>query len=263
MDLRDNIKIHNKIAKKYEKVHVEIYNDIEQSRLASSLKDAKSCIDFDGTIKALDLGCGAGNLTKHLLDLKCEVLAADTSQGFLDLVKNTFAGKTIDTFLLNGEDLNGIKSNSINFVTTYSVLHHIPDYLRAVEEMVRVCAPGGIIYIDHEHSPDYWESDENYSIFLSKATKINIRKYFSLTNYTSKLIRLFINPKYANEGDIHVWKDDHINWQDIDEILEKNGASMVHKSDFLAFSKNYHEDIYEEYKHKCSDMRVAFYKKSP
>ena len=186
MDLIDNIKIHNKIAQKYEKVHVEIYNDIEQSRLASSLKEAKSYIDYDGAIKALDLGCGAGNLTKHLIDLQCEVIAADTSQGFLDLVEDKFKGNTIDTFLLNGEDLHEIKSDSINFVTTYSVLHHIPDYLHAVEEMVRVCAPGGIIYIDHEHSPNYWESDENYRIFLSKASKINLRKYFSLINYTSK-----------------------------------------------------------------------------
>ena len=30
---------------------------------------------------------------------------------------------------------------------------HIPDYLGAIREMIRILRPGGFIYIDHESSP--------------------------------------------------------------------------------------------------------------
>jgi ubiquinone/menaquinone biosynthesis C-methylase UbiE len=262
MNLRDNIKIHNKIAKKYERVHVEIYNDIEQLRLVTSLKNSLSNLQLNRKVKALDLGCGAGNITKHLLDLNCAVVSADTSQGFLDLVKEKFSGRDINTFLLNGINLDGIKSGSIDFVATYSVLHHIPDYMNAVEEMIRVCAPGGIIYIDHEHAPCFWKENQDYKAFLKKALKFNFRKYFDLANYTSKLIRILFNPRFANEGDIHVWSDDHIEWDKIDEMMLSKGLQLLYKDDFLSYSANYHKDVYEEYKSKCSDMRVSCYKKS-
>ena len=44
MDIEKNIKLHNKIAKKYESTHTEIYNDIEQSRLVNDLKKSLSFI---------------------------------------------------------------------------------------------------------------------------------------------------------------------------------------------------------------------------
>ena len=43
-------------------------------------------------------------------------------------------------------------------------------------------------------------------------------KFFQLTNYIGKFKRIF-NPRYANEGDIHVWEDDHIEWDKIDSMM--------------------------------------------
>ena len=48
-----------------------------------------------------------------------------------------------------------------------------------------------------------------YKEFKSKALRIDWRKYFVFLNYVGKIRRWF-NPKYSNEGDIHVWKDDRI-----------------------------------------------------
>ena len=60
---------------------------------------------------------------------------------------------------------------SYDMVATYSVLHHVPDYLRIVEEMARVLKPGGILYLDHEASDSYWEGDKVYDEFLMLAPK--------------------------------------------------------------------------------------------
>ena len=76
------------------------------------------------------------------------------------------------TFELNGENLDGIKDNSLDLIATYSVLHHIPDYIKTIHEMIRVCAPGGIIYIDHEQNNEYWIANEEYKEFQKKVNKV-------------------------------------------------------------------------------------------
>jgi len=60
-DLDWNVRTHNKIAKKYERIHGEIYNTHEQSRLRNELKKALSSIETGSESKlVLDFGCGAG-----------------------------------------------------------------------------------------------------------------------------------------------------------------------------------------------------------
>jgi 2-polyprenyl-3-methyl-5-hydroxy-6-metoxy-1,4-benzoquinol methylase len=87
--LQHNISVHDKIARKYEQIHGEIYNEVEQTRLSNSIKNALSYIKTKGAIKrVIDFGCGAGNLTKHLSSQGCDVVACDVSQGFLDLVSS-------------------------------------------------------------------------------------------------------------------------------------------------------------------------------
>ena len=260
MDIEKNIKLHNKIARKYETTHTEIYNDIEQSRLLSDLQKTITFIKKD-KITALDLGCGAGNLTNHLLDIGCKVIAADVSRGFLNLVEDTFAVRDISTFELNGENLDGIKDSSIDLIATYSVLHHIPDYIKTIHEMIRVCAPGGIIYIDHEQNNEYWDANEEYKEFQLKVNKVNFRKFFVFSNYIGKFKRLF-NPRYANEGDIHVWPDDHIDWDIIDSIMKQNSFQKVLQNDFLLYNSNYKDEVFNDFKDKVTDMRVTAYQNS-
>ncbi|MDA9866932.1 class I SAM-dependent methyltransferase [Gammaproteobacteria bacterium] len=260
MDIEKNIELHNKIAKKYEANHTEIYNHIEQSRLVKDLNTSLSFLKKNKII-ALDLGCGAGNLSKHLLDMRCNVIAADVSEGFLDLVKDKFSGKNISTFKLNGKDLNGIEDSSIDFIATYSVLHHIPDYVKTINEMIRVCSSGGIIYIDHEQNNEYWLDNKQHQEFQRGVNKINFRKFFALSNYIGKFKRLF-NPRYANEGDIHVWPDDHIEWDIIDMVMKKNGFSKVLQNDFLLYNSNYKNEVFNKYKDKLTDMRATAYQKN-
>lgn len=84
-EVQRNIAIHNRVAKKYERIHGEIFNDVEQARLRSLLERAVGEVRSGREpLRALDMGCGSGNLTGHLLALGLEVTAADVAQGFLD-----------------------------------------------------------------------------------------------------------------------------------------------------------------------------------
>ena len=137
--IKSNTRAHDLIAKKYESLHIEIYNDIEQKRLYQELSTAVSKIKTDSETKiVIDFGCGAGNLTKNLTEMGVDVLACDVSQGFLDLIDSKTYQTNVTTVKLNGENLSNIPDKSVDMLATYSVLHHIPDYLSVLKEFLRV-----------------------------------------------------------------------------------------------------------------------------
>lgn len=257
--LERNIAIHNRIAKRYESIHGEIYNDIEQSRLRLSLGDAINAVSTGSEkLLALDFGCGAGNLTNHLADLGCNVIAADISTGFLSLVGSRSYRNTVSTLQLNGVDLSNVPSESVDIVAMYSVLHHVPDYLSMIGEFSRVLKKGGVLYIDHEASEAVWTSPD-YRVFreeMGEASGVDWRKYFHITNYIDRLIRMFINPKYQREGDVHVFPDDHIEWDAIRVELSRHGMKVVEEQDYLLFRRGYNTDVFNDWKGRLGDMHL-------
>jgi ubiquinone/menaquinone biosynthesis C-methylase UbiE len=258
----ENINVHNKIARKYESLHGEIFNDIEQDRLFKLLTLGFENIKSDaGSINALDFGCGSGNLTKHLLNLGAKVTAADVSLNFLKLLKSKFSDSNLTTFLIEDDKLRGIENNAYDLVATYSVLHHIPDYLETCNQFARICRPGGIVIIDHEANEYYWKQTEEYRKFKNKAEKINWRKFFRPRNYYGKIRRIF-DKKYAPEGDIHVWEDDHIEWEEIKTVFNKNKFEIIYEEDYLLYKNVYKYDQYLYYKKICTDTKVIIFKKS-
>ena len=265
-NLQNNIFIHNKISKKYEKMHGEIYNDEEQLRLNNDLNNAikKICTNSINKI-SIDFGCGAGNLTNHLSDLGCDVIACDVSQGFLDLISSRKYNTNVSTFKLNGTDLFNIPDCSVDMISTYSVLHHLEDYLSIITEFMRVLKPGGIIYIDHENSEEFWINKNNsyaeYNREMKKNMPYNFDKFLILTNYIDWFIRKFINNKYQREGDIHVFEDDHIEWPLIIDKLCSNGAEILYTKKYLLYRRNNNLNIYNKYKNSLNDMQLLVARK--
>lgn len=263
--IEHNVRVHDSISDLYEQVHGEIFNPIEQDRLYQELKQSLVYIETSSGIKeAFDYGCGSGNLTKHLLNLSLKVTAADVSEKFLTIVEKKYAKKgRLNILKINGQDLSNIENNQFDLVATYSVLHHIPDYLSIVKEMVRVVKPGGIIYLDHEPSESYWNKSKEYEMFLNALPKIKKtwKRFLKISNYINRIRRL-INPRYEPEGDIHVWPDDHVEWNKIEKVFRENGCDVVYKKDYLLYKREYPEILYNEYKNKCTDMCVMIARKS-
>ncbi len=257
-----NIEAHDRVTRQYEMRHGEIFNPIEQKRLRRALESSLSAVrTSNAPIDALDIGCGSGNLTRHLLELGAHVVSADVSDGFLELVEKqfSFTGR-VATLKINGTDLSNVDDDQFDFVATYSVLHHIPDYMAMVQEMCRVAKPGGVVYIDHEVTESYYERPEEYVEFLSKAKpKYDWRRYVrylvDVKGYIH-IVRRLLNPRYKREGDIHVWADDHIEWEKIEDTLANNGFRIILREDYLLYKSQYSVDIYNAYRNKCADERV-------
>lgn len=259
--VRQNVAVHNRIARKYEKLHGEIFNDIEQARLRSivrrALEEVRTGINPP---TALDFGCGSGNLTSHLLACGASVTAADVAQGFLDLVRSRYPSNRLQTFLLNGTDLAELPDSSFDVVAAYSVLHHIPDYLGACREMARVCRKGGVILFDHEVPDEYWKPSPLYAEFLQSALRLDWRKYMKPANYLHRLRRVF-DPRYSNEGDIHVWPDDHIEWGKITDQLKSQGFEIVLEKKYLLYRELYRREVYDLFKDHCADAQLMIFRK--
>jgi len=262
--IKENVDKHERIANDYDARHPEIYNRIEQSRLFESLKHVRSLVDAD-TPRALDYGCGTGNVTRHLLNLGFDVEAADVTPKFVSIVTKEFAdtGRVFGR-ILNGSNLEGCADHSFDVVTVYSVLHHIPDYLYALKDIARVLKPSGVLFIDHEFAPSYWKPSESL-IALRKRTRVPTPLLSYLQRMTSpkwyvKRYRKFLNPRYQEEGDIHVWPDDHIEWDLITSSLSED-MDIISVKDYLYYQTHYPIELFNEYKSKCADLREMILRK--
>lgn len=130
---------------------------------------------------------------------------------------------------------------------------------------MRVLKNGGVIYIDHELSDDFWAKSIShtafYSAIMEKSTNRRLGKYFVITNYIDWFVWKFINPRYRREGDIHVFIDDHIEWDKIRNTLTEAGAETVFEMSYLLFRRNYDLFVYNSYKEKINDMHMLVARK--
>lgn len=259
--------VNDRLSRRYERLHGDIFNEVEQERLRKALKTAVEAVRTGAEpIRALDYGCGSGNLTRHLIELGIHTVSADISEGFLQLIRQNFSQTGLsDTLAINGRDLSGVKDGSFDMAATYSVLHHVPDYLGIVAEMCRVVKPGGVVYIDHEVLEFYYNRTEEYIEFLRKARPaVDFKRYFKLlvdVGGYKHIIRRLRNPRYKKEGDIHVWPDDHIEWDKIEQLLIAKGCEVVLKEDYLLCRSVYDIAVYNEYKDRCADERLLIARK--
>jgi 2-polyprenyl-3-methyl-5-hydroxy-6-metoxy-1,4-benzoquinol methylase len=268
--LRRNIVGNNRIATRYDTWHPEIFTEIEQERLAGVLARAVAAIETEGSPPVvLDFGCGSGNLTRHLVELGCHVVAADVAPRFLKIINEKF-GSTgqVETVRLNGRDLSALEERSFDMVATYSVLHHLADYLGTVTALARMIRPGGVLFIDHEWSERRWEGDPLYDEFLERVWtpppphKKTMARFFKPRNYYNKSRELYY--RYSgllDQGDIHVYAEDHIEWARMEAALRDDGFETLFSEEYLLFWAHYDVSVYEAFKDRTVDMHVLAMRK--
>jgi len=263
--IQHNTDSHDKIADVYDAKHTEIYNKVEQTRLFNLLKHIS---DKFQNPRVLDYGAGTGNLSTKFLQLGCTVTACDVSVKSLNLLQQKISSNKLSIQPFDGETLP-IPDSHFDIIATYSVLHHIPDYISAIGEMIRVCKKGGIILIDHESNEQHWQPNEALKTWfqLSKQTRLeHIQKLiktgelFSLEFAKTVYMKLFVNSRYEREGDIHVWEDDHIEWQQIRDFLQQNNCIIEEEHDYLLYNIKA-KTHYEKYKHLCTDTKYMIIRK--
>jgi ubiquinone/menaquinone biosynthesis C-methylase UbiE len=240
-----NTRKHDEIAategdQSYDARHIEIFNPTEQRRLARELNRALTQRRTTNP-RILDFGCGTGNLTGKLLGSGREVWAVDVSGGMCDLVQRRFTDACksggLKTETMTGEFPLPFPDNHFSFIATYSVLHHVPDYEMAVRELVRVLDHGGVLYIDHEASTDSWNSPLGIRMY-----RLLKRPYLGLPRLLRRLTGTTAvessEPRNMDdlpeEGDIHIFAHDHIEWDVVERIAREGGVARVPTKDYLA-----------------------------
>jgi ubiquinone/menaquinone biosynthesis C-methylase UbiE len=268
LDIERNRRGHDHFAGTYDKRHPEIFNDIEQERLAAALARVVS-LAGEGrreSVRALDVGSGTGNLTGRLIAVGARVTAADLSTKLLAEVTRRFgASGQVTTLALNGRNLDPIPDGTFDLAVAYSVLHHVPDYAALVSEMARVVRPGGIVFVDHERVEGSWTSPE-YQRFLREVVVAPPPRrwwyWLQPSRYWKRLRpafewRRWIDPRWMPEGDLHIWPDDHIEWARVERALSERGCAVVHSEEYLLFEPRYRRDVWESWRARCSDMRMV------
>lgn len=267
-----NRRAYEQLGAGYDARHPEIFNPVEQDRLREAVARAVglAAARASGPVRALDVGCGTGNLTNHLITASATVTAADVSPAMLRLIERSCAGRGLDGVVqLNGRDLQPLTDGRFDIVAAYSVLHHVPDYLALVREMARVVAPGGIVMIDHERVDACWTSAE-YSVFLREAVVHPPRRWWFLlqpARYWKRLRpllqwRRWGNPRWMPEGDLHIWPDDHIEWARVEAALAEGGCTVVVREPYLQFEPRYCRAVWERWCGQCADMQLLMARKA-
>jgi SAM-dependent methyltransferase len=101
-----------------------------------------------GSMRIVEIGCGAGRLTKALAAIFGEVHAIDVSPEMIRLAgEKVGALPNVRLYVNNGADLSALPSSSFHFAFSFLVFQHIPEQLiieSYVREVHRVLVPGAL-----------------------------------------------------------------------------------------------------------------------
>jgi len=104
---------------------------------------------------ALDVACGAGHAAEVVAPEVRLVMGIDLTVALLELGAARLAAANVRNVVLqegNAEALPFV-ADSFDLVYCLAALHHIGDPVRAVEEMTRVCRPGGRVVLSDLITP--------------------------------------------------------------------------------------------------------------
>ena len=94
--------------------------------------------------RVLEVGCGLGHLLDWLVD-QYEIFGVDINQWALSQARRNIPEGNFA--LLSAEDLHAFQDESFRIVIAKHVVEHLPVPERAVSEMSRVLAPGGLLVL--------------------------------------------------------------------------------------------------------------------
>jgi ubiquinone/menaquinone biosynthesis C-methylase UbiE len=128
----------------------------------------RESLQLQPTDSVLEIGCGAGRVGAHLSEHVQLWIGADASANMLAHAKAALASRPNVRFVhLNGFDLHGVESGSLDAVYCTAVFMHLDEWdrYRYIVEARRVLRPGGRLYVDNFDL----RSRDGWALFLEMA----------------------------------------------------------------------------------------------
>ena len=109
----------------------------------------KNFVDVPMNSKVLEIGCGVGRgiqlIQKQLL--LNEVTGVDLDPKMIELANQKNYGGKVDLLVADVTSLP-LSDNSFEAVFDFGIIHHVPDWKKAIEQIVRVTRPGGLLVLE-------------------------------------------------------------------------------------------------------------------
>lgn len=100
--------------------------------------------------RVLEIGCGRGVGIEILLSLgAAQVVGFDLDPKMVELAQKRIAryGNRVQVFVGDAEKVD-LPDASFDAVVDYGILHHVPDWRKALGEITRLLKPGGCFYFE-------------------------------------------------------------------------------------------------------------------
>jgi ubiquinone/menaquinone biosynthesis C-methylase UbiE len=136
--------------------HAREYIDSASHARGASLERLVACTEPTGAEVVLDVATGAGHNALSFAPHVRRVVGLDLTPGMLaaacGLARTRGASNV--TFCQGDSERLPFANDSFHVVTCRIAPHHFPDVARAVQEMARVCQPGGCVAIVDNITPE-------------------------------------------------------------------------------------------------------------
>jgi len=194
--LAENITLHRIEAKFYDRIHPEEFNWFEQGYIWKDLRFLRARMPAGSSV--LDLGCGTGNLFLKLLGLGFTMRGVDISPDMAGILEQKIPPQAKDrakVIVANVDEFIADCGQEFDCIVMSSVLHHLPDYIRTLEQALKLLKPGGWLYITHEPTREalavdpflrkiLWQLDNIvYNAIFFRKTPVLEGRNFHLSDY--------------------------------------------------------------------------------
>lgn len=168
----------NNLAQLYEDkfMHLDLYNDTYKA-FCNLLSPSNASI--------LELGCGPGNITQHLLQLKpqLKILATDVSKDMISLAAKNNPG--IDTQVLDCRHLDPIAQKFDGIMCGFTIPYlSAADCNKLISDSYNLLRDDGIIYLS------FVPGDDKKSGFISGSTGERTYFYYHNINTLKQTLQL-------------------------------------------------------------------------
>ena len=152
----------------------------QEDLLLSKISILKAC-------RILDVGCGCGDYTVKLSPFCRKLTAIDFSQPLIDRCKSESGKINIEYVCMDGRDIR-YPDNSFDVVLERATLHHVLEWHKVLEEMIRVSSKHILVEepIDDPRSEEKKNSIRAQEFFLELQNEVGFShyKYISINSLT-------------------------------------------------------------------------------